>query len=169
MIANRWPFTPPPPEFFFNSLWKIVAVIIKIIVAGQKTMFSLRNKRRLVKKSDNLNNYGPFFIIFPLPVKLKFKVDITTVHLFTSICTYIGQFHGINLCRTWRVYFSWTPETWRWRHKNHASTLSTITNLIAAKQTVATFHNKRRKIEDAIAIFYGKKSTSFILLIKLFG
>ena len=51
------------------------------------------------------------------------------------------------------VYFSWTSETWRWRHRNHAST---ITSLIAAKQTVATFHNKRCK-KDAIVIFYGKK------------
>ena len=45
-----------------------------------------------------------------------------------------------------------------------------ITSLIAAKHLVATFHNKRREKEDAIAIFYGKKKqTSFILLIKLFG
>ena len=42
---------------------------------------------------------------------------------------------------------------WRWPHRNHAST---ITSLIAAKQTVATFHNKRSKKEDALAIFYGK-------------
>ena len=54
-------------------------------MAGQKTMFSLRNKRRLVKKSENLNNYGPFFIIFPLPVMLKFTVHITAVHLFTCV------------------------------------------------------------------------------------
>ena len=44
-------------------------------------MFSLRNKRRLMKKSVNLNKYGPFFIIFPLPVMLKFTVHITAVHL----------------------------------------------------------------------------------------
>ena len=48
-------------------------------------MFSLRNKRRLVKKSVNLNKYGPFFIIFPLPVMLKFTVHITAVHLFTCV------------------------------------------------------------------------------------
>ena len=48
-------------------------------------MFSFRNKRRLVKKSENLNNYGPFFIIFPLPVMLKFTVHITEVHLFTCV------------------------------------------------------------------------------------
>ena len=45
--------------------------------------------------------------------------------------------------------------------------MPTITSLIAAKQTVATFHNKHRK-KDAIALFYGKK-TSFIQLLKLFG
>ena len=54
-------------------------------MAGQKTMFSLRNKRRLMKKSVNLNKYGPFFIIFPLPVMLKFTVHITAVHLFTCV------------------------------------------------------------------------------------
>ena len=48
-------------------------------------MFSLRNKRRLMKKSVNLNKYGPFFIIFPLPVMLKFTVHITAVHLFTCV------------------------------------------------------------------------------------
>ena len=48
-------------------------------------MFSLRNKRRLMKKSVNLNKYGPFFIIFPLPVMLKFTVYITGVHLFTCV------------------------------------------------------------------------------------
>ena len=48
-------------------------------------MFSLRNKRRLMKKSVNLNRYGPFFIIFPLPVMLKFTVHITAVHLFTCV------------------------------------------------------------------------------------
>ena len=56
-----------------------------MIMAGQMTMFSLRNKRRLVKKSDNLNKYGPFFIIFPLPVMLMFTVHITAVHLFTCV------------------------------------------------------------------------------------
>ena len=59
--------------------------MIKIIVAGQKTMFSLRNKRRPMKKSVILNKYGPFFIIFPLPVMLKFTVHITAVHLFTCV------------------------------------------------------------------------------------
>ena len=54
-------------------------------MAGQKTMFSLRNKRRLMKKSVNMNKYGPFFIIFPLPVMLKFTVHITAVHLFTCV------------------------------------------------------------------------------------
>ena len=54
-------------------------------MAGQKTMFFLRNKRRLVKKSEDLNKYGPFFIIFPLPVMLKFTVHITAVHLFTCV------------------------------------------------------------------------------------
>ena len=48
-------------------------------------MFSLRIKRRLMKKSVNLNKYGPFFIIFPLPVMLKFTVHITAVHLFTCV------------------------------------------------------------------------------------
>ena len=48
-------------------------------------MFSLRNKRSLMKKSVNLNKYGPFFIIFPLPVMLKFTVHITAVHLFTYV------------------------------------------------------------------------------------
>ena len=48
-------------------------------------MFFLRNKRRLVRKSVNLNKYGPFFIIFPLPVMLKFTVHITPVHLFTCV------------------------------------------------------------------------------------
>ena len=48
-------------------------------------MFSFRNKRRLVKKSENLNKYGPFFIIFPLPIMLKFTVHITAAHLFTCV------------------------------------------------------------------------------------
>ena len=48
-------------------------------------MFSLQNKRRLMKKSVNLNKYGPFFIIFPLPLMLKFAVHITAVHLFTCV------------------------------------------------------------------------------------
>ena len=52
---------------------------------GTKTMFSLRYKGRLVKKLENLNKYGPFFIIFPLPVMLKFTVHITAVHLFTCV------------------------------------------------------------------------------------
>ena len=29
-------------------------------------MFSIQNKGRLVKKLENLNKYGPFFIIFPV-------------------------------------------------------------------------------------------------------
>ena len=48
-------------------------------------MFFFRNKHVLVKKSENLNKYGPFFIIFPLPVMLKFTVHITAVHLFTCV------------------------------------------------------------------------------------
>ena len=48
-------------------------------------MFSLRNKRRLMKISVNLNKYGPFFIIFPLTVMLKFTVHVTAVHLFTCV------------------------------------------------------------------------------------
>ena len=54
-------------------------------MAGQKTMFSLRNKRRLMQNSVNLNKYGTIFIIFPLLVMLKFTVHITTVHLFTCV------------------------------------------------------------------------------------
>ena len=45
-------------------------------------MFFLRIKRRLVKKSENLNECSMFFIIFLLPVMLKFTVQITSVHLF---------------------------------------------------------------------------------------
>ena len=47
-------------------------------------MFFLRIKRRLVKKSENLNECSTFFIIFLLPVmlKLKFTVQLTSVHLF---------------------------------------------------------------------------------------
>ena len=48
-------------------------------------MFIFRNKCVLVKKSENLNKYGPFFIIFPLPVMLKFTVHTTAVHLFTCV------------------------------------------------------------------------------------
>ena len=48
-------------------------------------MLSLQNKRRLVKKSENLNKYGPFFIIFPFPVMLKFTAHFTLVHLFTCV------------------------------------------------------------------------------------
>ena len=80
-----------------------------------------------------------------------------------SICTHIRQFSEINLCGTYRVYFSWTSPMWR--HRNHTST---ITSLIAAKQTVATFHNKRRKKEDAIAIFYGEKINFIYLADKIF-
>ena len=45
-------------------------------------MFFLRIKRRLVKKSENLNECSTFFIIFLLPVMLKFTVQFTSVHLF---------------------------------------------------------------------------------------
>ena len=76
---------PTHTWFFFKKLWKIGAIIIKLIVAGQKTMFSLRKKCRLMKKSVNLNKYSPFFIIFPIPVMLKFTVPITAVHLFTCV------------------------------------------------------------------------------------
>ena len=48
-------------------------------------MFSLRNKCRLMKKSVKLNKNGPFFIIFSLPVMLKFTVHITAIHLFTCV------------------------------------------------------------------------------------
>ena len=51
-------------------------------MVGQKTMFFLRIKRRLVKKSENLNECSTFFIIFLLPVMLKFTVQFTSVHLF---------------------------------------------------------------------------------------
>ena len=69
-------------------------------------MFSFRNKRVLVKKSENLIKYGPFFIIFPLPVMLKFTVHTTAVHLFTCVAQavtsrrsreYIAQKIGIRL------------------------------------------------------------------------
>ena len=68
-------------------------------MAGQKTMFSLRDKRRLVKKSEDLNKYGPFFIIFPLPVMLKFTVHFTAVHLFTCVAKAVTS-------RRSREYFS---------------------------------------------------------------
>ena len=84
MIANRWPFSPPTPEFFSIICEKSV-LFIQNNRGGAKDMFSLRNKRRLVKKSENLNKYGPFFIIFPLPVMLKFTVHLTAVHLFTCV------------------------------------------------------------------------------------
>ena len=45
-------------------------------------MFFLRIKRRLVKKSENLNECSTFFIIFLLPVMLKFTVQFTSLHLF---------------------------------------------------------------------------------------
>ena len=45
-------------------------------------MLFLRIKRRLVKKSENLNECSMFFIIFLLPVMLKFTVQFTSVHLF---------------------------------------------------------------------------------------
>ena len=45
-------------------------------------MFFFRIKRRLVKKSENLNECSTFFIIFLLPVMLKFTVQFTSVHLF---------------------------------------------------------------------------------------
>ena len=34
-------------------------------------MFSIQNKGRLVKKSENLNKYSPFFIIFPVTRNVK--------------------------------------------------------------------------------------------------
>ena len=52
---------------------------------GQKTMFFLRIKRRLVKKSENLNKWGQFSIILLLPVMLKFTVQFSSVHLFTCV------------------------------------------------------------------------------------
>ena len=45
-------------------------------------MFFLRIKRRLVKKSENLNECSAFFIIFLLPLMLKITVQFTSVHLF---------------------------------------------------------------------------------------
>ena len=45
-------------------------------------MFFLQIKRTLVKKSENLNECSTFFIIFLLPVMLKFTVQFTSVHLF---------------------------------------------------------------------------------------
>ena len=48
-------------------------------------MFFLRIKCRLVRKSENLNICSPFFIIFLLPVVLKFTVQFTLVHLFTCV------------------------------------------------------------------------------------
>ena len=64
-------------------------------------MFSLRNKCRLMKKSVNLNKYGPFFIIFPLPVMLKFTVHITAVHLFTCVAKAVTSRQSREfLCKT---------------------------------------------------------------------
>ena len=54
-------------------------------------MFSLPNKRRLMQKSVNLNKYGQIFIIFPLPVMLKFTVHITAVHLFTCVAKAVAS------------------------------------------------------------------------------
>ena len=68
-------------------------------------MFSLRNKRRLMKKSVNLNKYGPFFIIFPLPVMLKFTVLITAVHLFTCVAKAVTS-------RRSREYVENTKHVW---------------------------------------------------------
>ena len=48
-------------------------------------VFFLQNKRRLVKKLENLNKYSPFFIIFLLPVMLNFTAHFTSVHLFTCV------------------------------------------------------------------------------------
>ena len=65
---------------------------------------------------------------------------------------------------TSRIYFdnvTLTFLTWRWRHRNHANT---ITSVIAAKQTVIN--------EVYVVVFFFNKislQTSFILLIKLFG
>ena len=75
-------------------------------------MFSFRNKRVLVKKSENLIKYGPFFIIFPLPVILKFTVHTTAVHLFTCVAKAVtsrrsrelgfksSKETGIEICKT---------------------------------------------------------------------
>ena len=38
-----------------------------------------------MKKLENLNKFGPFFIIFPLSVMLKFTAHFTSVHLFTCV------------------------------------------------------------------------------------
>ena len=80
--------------------------IIKIIVAGQMTMFSLQNKRRLVKKSENLNKYSPFFIIFPLPVMLKFTAHFTSVHLFICVAKAVmsRRSRDINLSKFLKIH-----------------------------------------------------------------
>ena len=80
--------------------------IIKIIVAGQMTMFSLQNKRRLVKKSENLNKYSPFFIIFSLPVMLKFTAHFTSVHLCTCVAKAVTsrRSRDINLSKFLKIH-----------------------------------------------------------------
>ena len=60
-------------------------IINKLIVLGQKKMFFLRIKCRLVRKSENLNICSLFFINFLLPLMLKFTIQFTLVHLFTCV------------------------------------------------------------------------------------
>ena len=84
MIANRWPFTPPTPEFF-SIICENQCYLNQNNRGRTKDNVFPSNKRRLVKKSENLNKYGPFFIIFPLPVMLIFTVHFTAVHLFTCV------------------------------------------------------------------------------------
>ena len=85
-LNDRKPMAVQPTH---NRVFSIICeksvLFIQNNRGGAKDMFSLRNKRRLVKKSENLNKYGPFFIIFPLPVMLKFTVHLTAVHLFTCV------------------------------------------------------------------------------------
>ena len=80
--------------------------IIKIMVAGQMTMFSLQNNRRPVKKSENLNKYSPFFIIFPLPIMLKFTAHFTSVYLFTCVAKAVTsqRSRDINLSKFLKIH-----------------------------------------------------------------
>ena len=64
-------------------------------------MFSFRNKRVLVKKSENLIKYGPFFIIFPLPVVLKFTCHTTAVHLFTCVAKAVTSRRSREFSENW--------------------------------------------------------------------
>ena len=67
-------------------------------------MFFLRIKRRLVKKSENLKECSTFFIIFLLPVMLKFTVQFTSVHLvYTGPRSAVGNVSGyrcVSDCRS---------------------------------------------------------------------